>query len=150
MTKLIGPLRQEKAELSFRLGSKDVLVDRLFDPQDQMELFAKSVVPKKLSVLALQLQCLGCPEQETEKLLRWLASETRFSLSGLSEYLDIVSTRVGSLPHPSAVIRAVADNALRFQPDQRSALAAAMGMVQRFSALSPQEAEAELAALKGN
>lgn len=148
--KLIGPLRQGRADLTFRLGARDVLVDRLFDPQDQMEAFAKSVVPKKLSVLSLQLQCLGCPDEGIESLLRHLAVEKRLSLRELSDYLDIVGTCVGSLPQPLDVIRAVADNALGFQPDGRSALACAMRLLRDFASMPPRDAPAALAALRGN
>jgi hypothetical protein len=147
----MGPIRQEKVTFSVKIRDKDILVDRLYDPQNQLERLAKSFMDKKLSVLALQLQMKGAGEEETERLLKKLVSLEKFSLIDLSRFLDLVCRHTGNFHDPVFVIEAIADNVARFQPDSDHAVIMAGVLAQDFAALTDPKKEKEFAAaLKGN
>lgn len=149
--KLAGPLRREKATFSFRVGTREVLVDKLYDPEDQLELMAKSFMDKKLAVLALQLQMKGASEEESEKLLRKLVSLEKFGLLDLSRFLDLVGRHVGNFHDPLMVIDAIADNVARFQPDADHAVIMAGVLAGDFAGIDDAQKERDFAmALKGN
>jgi hypothetical protein len=149
--KLVGPLRQERATICIALKGREVLVEKHYDPEDQLELMAKSFVDKKLSLLALQLQMRGADEGETENLLRNLVSLEKFCLIDLSRFIDLMSQRVGNLNDPVFVIGAIAENVTRFQPDANHAVIMAGVLINDFAALNDPEKEKQFAAaLKGN
>jgi hypothetical protein len=149
--KLVGPLRQERATICIALKGREVLVEKHYDPEDQLELMAKSFIDKKLSLLALQLQMRGADEGETENLLRNLVSLEKFCLIDLSRFIDLMSQRVGNLNDPVFVIGAIAENVTRFQPDANHAVIMAGVLINDFAALNDPEKEKQFAAaLKGN
>jgi hypothetical protein len=149
--KLIGPIRREKARIHVSFGEKEVLLEKMYDPSDQLELLAKSILGKKLSLLALQLRMMGSVEVEAEGLARKLVSLERFNLIDLTRFLDVVSQRVGRLTEPVVVIGAIAENVTRFQNDPNRAVIAAGLLMERFASLrDPEEEKKFAAALKGN
>ena len=151
MNKLIGPIRKETATISFKVRSKEVLVDKLYDPHDQLELMAKSFISKKMDILALQLSYMGCPDDEIERLITTLTGLEKFNLIDLCRFLDLISQKIGKLHDPVFVIDAIAYNVTRFQPDPNHAVIMAGVLISDFAALNDPKKEKEFAAsLKGN
>jgi len=151
MSNLVGPVRQDKAVFRVKIREREVLVDKLFDPRDELELMAKSFMDRKLSVLALQLQMKGADEGEIESLIKKLVSLEKFNIIDLSRFLDIMMRRVGNLHDPVFVLGAIADNVNRLQPDANHAVVMAGVLVEDFAALNDPEKERDFAAsLRGN
>jgi hypothetical protein len=149
--KLVGPIRKERATFSFKIRDKDVLVDRLYDPQDQLELIAKSVISKKLDVLSLQLSHMGSRDDEIERLITTLVGLEKFNLIDLSRFLDLVCRHTGNFHDPVFVIEAIAENVTRFQPDSDHAVIMAGVLAGDFATLDDPKKEKDFAAaLKGN
>lgn len=151
MTRLIGPIRKERAVFSVSIKEREVLLDKLYDPEDQLELMAKSFMDRKLSVLALQLQMRGAGEEEVEGLLRKILSHEKFSILDISRFVDLMGRRIGDLRDPALVIGAIFDNVVAFQPDANHAIVMAGVLIEDFVGLKDSEEERKMAAgLKGN
>src|SRR4030095_12376898 len=142
--KLVGPIRRESAQLAFRLHTREVLVEKKYNPEDQLELLAKSVVPKKLETLAIQLQVKEASHDRIEKLLKRLSGEEKFSMRDLSEYLDIVMHHVGSFHDPVFVIEAVTFHSLRLRSDVKLALPFALDRFKDFTMTDGPEQETQI------
>ncbi|MEW6723226.1 MAG: hypothetical protein AB1324_08230 [Candidatus Micrarchaeota archaeon] len=151
MSVTFGPIRKEAAQLRFSARGKEVLVEHMHDPDDRLEALVRGVIPKKLELLSLQLHCLGAGQEESEAMLRRLATLEGFRLSEISEHLDIISRYVGNFSDPLAVVDAVTANVTKNQPDARHALAMAMALYRDFALLGNAEEEKNFVAiLKGN
>ncbi|HSB46588.1 MAG TPA: hypothetical protein VLD37_01135 [Candidatus Bilamarchaeum sp.] len=149
--KLVGPLRKESVSIRFRVREREVLLDKLYDPEDQLQLMAKAVVSRKLEVFALQLAYMGCSGEHIEGLARKLVSLERFDVTDLCRFLDIVMLKVGNLHDPLFVIDAIADNVTKFQPDSNHAVVMAGVLIQDFASMDDPKKERDFAAaLKGN
>ncbi len=150
MTKLAGPIRPATVEIRFSVRGREVMVEKPCDSTDQLEIYSGAVLPKKMSVLALQLECMGCPAEGSERLLRRLASETRFNMHELSNYLDLICACVGNFHDPLLVISAITDHIVRFRSDPRSSLDTAMHLLLELSRLDQESEIAAAASLRGN
>jgi hypothetical protein len=149
--KLVGPIRREKAAFSYNVRNREVLIEKMYDPEDQLEHLAKSVLSKKLDVLSLQLSHMGSPDDEIERLITTLVGLEKFSLIDLSRFLDLVSRHVGNFHDPVFVIDAIAENVTRFQPDSNHAVIMAGVLAGDFAALDDPKKEKDFASnLKGN
>ncbi|MFN7991030.1 MAG: hypothetical protein U0R44_02620 [Candidatus Micrarchaeia archaeon] len=133
--------------IPLRIGTKDVLLEKWYDVDDQLEGFSKTVIPAKLSVLSLQLQHMGRGADEIEMLFGTLLSIEGFSLQTLSGFLDAASMRVGNMHDPIAVIQGVALHVAR--TSERPIVAAAL-IFEHISGLGGEDEKDLLMTLKGN
>ena len=149
--KLAGPIRKETAQVPFRIGERQVMVERMYDPSDPLELLGKSTLGPKLTVLSIQLKAMGSGDEDIERLARKLVALERLSTSALSSFMDAASMHIGGFRDPLRVICSVAEYSCGFQPDSKGALLSSIHLFKEFASLSGKEEEERmLSGLRGN